>query len=309
MGDVSVESTAVSNAIKQCQTIQTGLKYETTKMLRQYETLGSGWNDEKYRELGQIVHKCSDALKQPLSELQRCEAFLAQLHNIISEYENIHFSSNGGMTTSSSSSCQYSSISQGSGVSNRRYSRMSEAASRNVDYQHQRSLRNYCLDGYQEINGYLRGTNTREFSTEYVSIVQDDINNLTETLNEHRLGRNMTLYRGVSNPRYIIGDNWRDMSIEEINSSNIGRVFHDDGFCSTSVDPNGAADFSQNWTGATMIIQAPADANGMCVGSYNNRVAEREVLLQRGSNFRIDGVNRDRYGNCVIRVTLIGRGR
>ena len=308
MGEVSVESNAVSNAIKQCQAIQTGLKCETAKMLRQYETLGSGWNDEKYRELGQIVHKCSDALKQPLSELQKCEAFLARLHNIISEYESIHFSSNGGMTTSSSSSCQYSSISQGSGVSNRRYSRMSEAASRNVDYQHERSLRNYCLDGHQEINGYLRGTNTREFSTEYLSIVQDDINNLTETLNEHRLGRNMTLYRGVSNPRYIIGDNWRDMSIEEINSSNIGRVFHDDGFCSTSVDPNGAADFSQSWTGATMIIQAPADANGMCVGSYNNRVAEREVLLQRGSNFRIDGISRDRYGNCVIRTTLIGRG-
>ena len=57
-----------------------------------------------------------------------------------------------------------------------------------------------------------------------------------------------------------------------------------------------------------MIIQAPADANGMCVGAYNNRTAEREVLLQRGSNFRIDGVSRDHYGNCVIRATLIGRG-
>ncbi len=308
MGEISVELNAVSGAIKKCQTIQADLKSESTKMLHQYDSLGNGWNDEKYRELGQIVHKCSDALKQPLSELQRCEVFLTQLHTIISEYESIHFSSNGSTSNSSSNSHQYSNISQGSGVSNRRYNRMSEAASRNIDYQHERSLRNYCLDGYQDMNGYLRGTTTREFSTEYASIVQDDINNLTETLNEHQLGRNMTLYRGVSNPRHIIGDNWQNMSIEEINNANVGRVFHDDGFCSTSVDPNGAADFSQSWTGATMIIQAPADANGMCVGAYNNRTAEREVLLQRGSNFRIDGVSRDHYGNCVIRATLIGRG-
>ena len=308
MDEISVELNAVSDAIKKCQIIQAGLKSESTKMLHQYDSLGNGWNDEKYRELGQIVHKCADALKQPLSELQRCEVFLTQLHTIIAEYESIHFSSNGSTSNAYSNSHQYSNISQGSGVNNRRYNRMSEAASRNIDYQHERSLRNYCSDGYQDINGYLRGTTTREFSTEYASIVQDDINNLTETLNEHQLGRNMTLYRGVSNPRHIIGENWQNMSIEEINNVNVGRVFHDDGFCSTSVDPNGAADFSQSWTGATMIIQAPADANGMCVGAYNNRTTEREVLLQRGSNFRIDGVSHDHYGNCVIRATLIGRG-
>lgn len=308
MGEISVKSNIVSKAIKQCRIIQTCLKCEATKMLRQYENLGCDWNDEKYRDLGQIVHKCSNALNQPLSELQRCEVFLNQLYKIISEYENIHFAANGNTATTSLNHYQYSNTNQGTSVTNRRYSRMSEAASRNIDYLHERSLRNYCLDGYQDINGYLRGTVTREISTDYASFVQDDINNLTEVLNERQLGRNMTLYRGVSNPSFIIGDNWEDMSIEEINDSNVGRVFHDNGFCSTSVDPNGAADFSRNWTGATMIIQAPADANGMCVGNYNNRIAEREVLLQRGSNFRIDGVSRDSYGNCVIRVTLIGRG-
>lgn len=91
MGGISVEINAVSGAIKKCQTIQAGLKSESTKMLHQYDSLGNGWNDEKYRELGQIVHKCSDALKQPLSELQRCEVVLTQLHAIISKYEGIHF--------------------------------------------------------------------------------------------------------------------------------------------------------------------------------------------------------------------------
>ena len=308
MDGVSVESSAVSHALQMCQGIQAGLKSEISKLQHQYENLGSSWNDKKYKELGQIVHMCSEAFKKPLFGLQRCEVFLTQLHTILSEYENIHFSSNSSTSDLSSNSHQYTNISQGNVISNRRYGRMSEAASRNIDYHHERSLRNYCSDGYQDINGYLRGNAAREFSTEHESIVQRDINNLTETLNEHQLGRNMTLYRGVSNPNFIIGDNWQNMSTEEINNANIGRVFRDNGFCSTSVDPNGATDFSQCWTGATIIIQAPADANGMCVGAYSNHTTEREILLQRGSDFRIDGVSRDRHGNCVIRTTLIGRG-
>lgn len=91
MDEISVEINAVSTAMKKCQTIQTELKSESTKMLQQYDSLGSGWNDDKYRELGQIVHKCAAALKQPLSELQRCEVFLQQLYKIIAEYESIHF--------------------------------------------------------------------------------------------------------------------------------------------------------------------------------------------------------------------------
>ena len=103
MGEISVELNAVSGAIKKCQTIQAGLKSESTKMLHQYDSLGNGWNDEKYRELGQIVHKCSDALKQPLSELQRCEVFLQRLYSIIAEYESIHFSNSNSLSDSDAS--------------------------------------------------------------------------------------------------------------------------------------------------------------------------------------------------------------
>ena len=278
-------------------------------MVQKYDSLGSGWNDEKYRELGQIVHNCSNALKQPISELQRCEVFLQQLLKIISEYESISFTGNGGGSASSSSnSHQYSSAGGGGRVSSRRYRRMSSASSRNIDYNHQRSLREYCGDGHELINGHLRGTLRREMTVERAGLVQDDIINLTETLNQHQLGRNMTLYRGVSNPGFMIGDNWENMTTAEINSANAGRIFHDNGFCSTSVSQNGASDFSQSRTGAMIIIHAPADANGMFVGAYNGRENEQEVLLQRGSDFRIDSVQRDGYGNCIINATLVGRG-
>ena len=101
MSEISVELNAVSSVIKKCKTIQSGLKAEAASMVQKYDSLGSGWNDEKYRELGQIVHSCSNALKQPISELQRCEAFLQQLLKIISEYESISFSGNGSNGDSS----------------------------------------------------------------------------------------------------------------------------------------------------------------------------------------------------------------
>ncbi|MBQ7642924.1 MAG: hypothetical protein IJS67_03380 [Clostridia bacterium] len=313
MSEVSVELNAVTTALNNCRSAQSEIKNATAKMLRQYDEAGKGWKDKKYRELGQIVDKCRNALEKPFSDLQKCEVFLTKLQKSIKEYESISFSSggtNGAPATGAPSSAarQYGAVNQGRRISNRRHSRMSQAASRGIDYIHERAIRNYCGDGYRDINGRLRGTNTRETSPDYAAIIQDDIDRITETLDERRLGRNMTLYRGVSNPRYILGDNWQNTSEEELNNANNGRVFQDSGFCSTSVDPDGAAEFAQSYNGAMIIIQAPADANGMAVGAYNSRTSEREVLLQRDSNFRIDSVSRTRYGNCVIRVTLIGRG-
>lgn len=91
MSEVSVELGAVAGAIKQCRAVQMRLKSETSKMLQQYDDLGSGWNDEKYRELGQIVRRCADAFKQPLSELQRCDVYLQRLCKAIAEYDSITF--------------------------------------------------------------------------------------------------------------------------------------------------------------------------------------------------------------------------
>ena len=108
MSEVSVEISAVSTATKKCQVAQTELMDVSNKMIRNYNSLGSDWNDEKYRELGAIVRSCSDALRQPVSELQRCERFLQRIYNSLAEYQNIHFtgngSSNGSQPSSSASS-------------------------------------------------------------------------------------------------------------------------------------------------------------------------------------------------------------
>lgn len=307
MPEISVELNAVIAAIKACSAIRTELSNEATKMHQQCSRIGNEWKDEKSKEFEQIVFGCSNALKKPLSELQRCETFLKQLASALSEYESIHFSSIGAASSASSDSRQYSNTGRGRAISRRWFNRMSEAAARNIDYRHQRSIRSYCSDGYVDINELLRGTTTHEHTPEYTRIIHDDIDNLTEVLNNHQLSRNMTLYRGVTNPGFMLGRNWEDMSTEELNTANIGQVFHDDGFLSTSTHPDGAGEFAQCRTGATVIIQAPANANGMCVGSFNPRSNESEVLLQRGSDLRIDSISRNSYGNCIINATLIGR--
>ncbi len=100
MSEISVELNAVSSVIKKCKSIQSGLKAEAASMVQKYDSLGSGWNDEKYRELGQIVHNCSNALKQPIYELQRCEVYLQQILKIISEYESISLGNSSGQGAS-----------------------------------------------------------------------------------------------------------------------------------------------------------------------------------------------------------------
>jgi len=309
MSDVSVEVTAIAKVKKSCICARNEMEKTIRTLNQQLRHFSDEWKDDKAKEFNHIISVCAQMLNQPLSELQRSEAFLDQLLKILAEYESIHFADYGGSAETQSSGRQYASIRQGSEVDAERYERMSDAATRNIDYQHGgRALSHYCEEGYRDINGYLRGNLTRELTTDYASVIQDEINSLTDIINERQLGRNMTLYRGVDNPRHIIGDDWRDLSVEELNERNVGRVFQDRGFCSTSVSQTGASDFSQSQTGATIIIQAPEDANGIFVGSYNNRTQEREVLLQRGSNFRIDGISRDQYGSYTIRVTLIGRG-
>ena len=320
MSEISVELNAIILASRQCKGVQNGLRSEASKMLRQYEALGNGWNDDKYKELGQIVQKCAEALKQPISELQRCEVFLQRLQQAISEYEAVHFNGNGGgggaagaaagsaSSSTSSGSIQYGGTNRSREINIRRYNRMSRAASRNVDHQHETSLRRYCGACYGNINGHLRGTLERPLCGSDRTQVESDVANLTETLNGRRLGQNMVLYRGVRNPNFMLGNDWQNRSLEELNSAHAGRVVRDAGFVSTSVSQEAAEGFL-SWAGATMIIEAPADANGMFVGAYNTiDPPEYEVLLQRNSDFRIDSISRDQHGMCVIRATLIGRG-
>ena len=91
MSEVEVNSESISKLIKLCIASQSELEKTTTNIQKQYKELGNTWKDNKYKEFGEILDKSCGALKQPLSELKRCELFLKDIYEIIAEYESITF--------------------------------------------------------------------------------------------------------------------------------------------------------------------------------------------------------------------------
>lgn len=88
---VSVEQAAVRGGIGCCQTAMRELESASRDLQRRYQQAGaSGWRDQKYAALGQLVDECCGALDKPLAELQDCMEKLNDLLRAITEYEQIN---------------------------------------------------------------------------------------------------------------------------------------------------------------------------------------------------------------------------
>lgn len=87
MANVNVTRTAVNRASHACVNAATALKSASKDMLRTYEEAGSGWSDAKYKEVGEIVKQCNEAMKAPISQLSSCYKTLETLSKIIEIYE------------------------------------------------------------------------------------------------------------------------------------------------------------------------------------------------------------------------------
>lgn len=60
-----------------------------SSILKKYEQLGSGWDDKRYKELGDIVQECSKALNNILKALQQGEKYIHALIEALQEYDNV----------------------------------------------------------------------------------------------------------------------------------------------------------------------------------------------------------------------------
>lgn len=88
MAKVSVEKSAVEKSIVLCEHTIRSYEEAAGYLEKQYRMAGSGWNDVKYRQLGEVVHDCTTALNRPVSELQECLDKLRMLLKAIEQYEN-----------------------------------------------------------------------------------------------------------------------------------------------------------------------------------------------------------------------------
>lgn len=149
----------------------------------------------------------------------------------------------------------------------------------------------YSEMGYETVNLGLRGGDTSGLSAVDVRI----INNLDESINGSTMKDDAVVYRGLSSAR---ADKLEAM---------IGQDYKDAAFVSTSKNPDIALGFSsEGEDNIVLAITVPAGNNALDMTSEKSTFShEKEVLLPRGSSFRIDGVTEQKYGKGTIKVVHV----
>ena len=63
------------------------LQLTAQQLQRDYMSAGSGWKDEQYKNLGQIVEDSCTAILQPIPQLENCQKWLQELAALVEKYE------------------------------------------------------------------------------------------------------------------------------------------------------------------------------------------------------------------------------
>ncbi|MEU6628457.1 ADP-ribosyltransferase [Streptomyces parvus] len=143
-----------------------------------------------------------------------------------------------------------------------------------TEKEHFKVAESYTLDGYTDVNRWLRHRTEPELvSSEQVqhevSVLSDLINVQDPTTSE------MTVYRGMR------GD---------FLNLNVGDEFHDKGFVSTSSGEKAAMKMVGVKGGVFFSITVPPGAQALDVASVGLRSDEGEVLLPPGTQYRVTNV-------------------
>ena len=168
------------------------------------------------------------------------------------------------------------------------------------------TIERYSGTDYQNINKSLYDPEFKPLSLEQDEQIKSDINTLTDCLDRKELPYDARTYRGISDMSIIFGDDFNKLSIQELNAKYSGQYFVNEGFTSASTKARVAKRFSGSSKGGVMRIDLPKGSNAMCLGDvslYKN--GEKEVLMQKGTMFRIDSVG-SRDGKLFVKTTAVG---
>ncbi len=188
----------------------------------------------------------------------------------------------------------------------RNYDAQSAQDAMDITHDEDISIKRYSGDGYRAINESL-------YNPEYVPSsefkrqqIESDVSNITECLERKEIPYDSRIYRGVNDMRSIFGDDFKNMSIGELNRKYSGTYFENKGFTSASTSEKVAERFANSWNGGLLSIEVPKGAKGMCIGDVSlYKKGENEVLLQRGTMYRINSVGM-RNRQIHVDTTAIG---
>ena len=198
----------------------------------------------------------------------------------------------------------------------RDYGAYSISDAENVSDEERRVLQDYTSDNpkcsYSNINKSLYDSEFKAASEQEESMLENEINILTDCLDKKELQRHTELYRGIKSASDIFGEDVDTMSPEEIIEKYTGIEYINPAFTSTSCSKDVAQKFADSAWGkysGLLTIKAPKGTKGMCVGDISSfGSSEGEVLLQRGTRYRLDKIAY-KNGQFNITMTAIGNVR
>ena len=287
MSMVNADLNALLQTVKNMQTAINSIEATKVSISTKYQYLGNGWNDKKYKDLGDIVNDCSKSLNTILKTLLQGEKNVALLVKGLQEYENVNFAGGNSQPTSNSSSNTTNSL---SGNDNNATVKLAgKEWSDNLSLSERSAIRDYTGTSYVNINAVLRGLES-DFDVgnhERASLIHS-------ALSQSSIPQSCTVYRGAS--LSSLG-NYANTSDEEL----IGNIISDDGFMSTSLDREDAFGGEVRYE-----ISVPEGADGAYVGYLSHaQHYESEVLFDYGQMLQITDVRRDMFGNRTIVARML----
>jgi hypothetical protein len=156
-----------------------------------------------------------------------------------------------------------------------------------------RALYEYGNFSYANINAGLRSGGTLS------ETIQKDVKAIDSALNKSKVPENVSAFRGLYHSEianaFADGDSGRLVGME----------FQDDGFISTSLDANTAYRHSRaDPDSALARIYVPEGSRGAYVDPVTQR-GEAELLLPRGTRFRVREAFVNAGGTPVVRLEVV----
>lgn len=153
-------------------------------------------------------------------------------------------------------------------------------------------LRRYTGDDYVGINGAARTGKGSDGDRAAVGVMREGMREIPEDIT---LTRN--IQANTFGMKGLRGGN--ELSDREAAQLTVGRAFHEPGFSSASVGSRG--------NGLRLRISVPKGTRGAYVDSISQNKGETELVLDAGTHYRIDRVERHLLKGTIIHVTVVGQ--
>jgi len=163
--------------------------------------------------------------------------------------------------------------------------------SKNLSTDDKSVLNYYTSYGYGKINSYLRDkTNHKGNNTpQELETTKQAVSKLETIIAKNKLSKPLTVFKGVSR-----------VTFKEYGMPEVGKVFTDNGFCSTSTDLKIATQHANSGNAGALIKGGPSKGIIMRYTLPEGTEAviiptsEQEILVQHGTQFKITSIQKDK---------------